>query len=135
MKLFKTSVLILSGFLFFSVGVKAQTTPRDKTKQIYLTADIPPSFPGGTAELNKYLHDEIKYPAAEKKKKIEGKVVMQMVIEKDGTISNVRIMKGLTPDLNKEALRVVTKMPEWEPGKMEGIPVRVLQAISVNFEL
>ena len=86
-------------------------------------------------ELMQYLAKNIKYPPKAEKKGIEGKVMINFIVEKDGSISNVKVVRHIHPLLDKEAERVIKAMPKWSPGKQEGKPVRVKFNIPVAFRL
>lgn len=94
-----------------------------------------PSFPGGEKALFRWLSRNIIYPAAASEEKIEGKVVIAFVIEKDGSVSNVNAELKAHPALDAEAIRVVQSMPKWEPGTVDGEPVRVLYHLPITFKL
>ena len=94
-----------------------------------------PSFPGGMGELMKFLGNNIKYPAVAQENGIQGRVIIQFVIEKDGSVANPVVVKGVDPALDKEALRVVKSMPKWTPGKQRGKAVRVKYTVPVTFRL
>lgn len=96
-----------------------------------------PGFPGGEGALMGFLKSNIKYPAIEKDNDIQGKVYVTFVIEKDGSVNDVQIMKGIAggPNCDKEALRVVKSMPKWAPGKQNGKAVRCKFILPVTFKL
>lgn len=94
-----------------------------------------PSFPGGDAEMMKWLSNNINYPPAAAEEGVSGKVTIQFVVEKDGSISNVIVARGKHPALDQEAVRVVKKMPKWTPGRNNGAPVRVTYLLPVTFKL
>ena len=96
-------------------------------------ADEMPQMHGGNQALMQYLTKNVKYPAASIKNKEQGRVVTQMVIGVDGSISDVRIVKSVSPLLDAEALRVIRSMPKWEPGKQNGKPIAVVYTIPVDF--
>ncbi|HEY0030032.1 MAG TPA: energy transducer TonB [Bacteroidia bacterium] len=100
-------------------------------------AEQMPSFPGGEPALYQYLHDKIKYPTAEKEAGVSGKCYVSFVVEIDSTISQVKILKGVTngPGCDIEAMCVVSGMPKWIPGKQNGKPVRVQFVLPVKFTL
>lgn len=99
------------------------------------TAEQMPRFPGGQSALMQYLARSIKYPIIAQKNKEQGKVIIQMIIGKDGNISNISIIKSLTPSLDAEAVRVMSNMPKWEPGIDKGKAVPVFYTIPVLFRL
>ena len=84
-------------------------------------------------KLNEYIKNNLKYPADAFNKGIQGTVYVLFVVEKDGSITNVKIRKGIHPDLDKEAIRVISNMPNWEPGKNKGVIVRTKNEKPVHF--
>lgn len=102
---------------------------------IYKTADVVAEFPGGQTALMKWLSQNVRYPEASQQNDIQGRVVVGFVIEKDGSISGARILKSADRDLDQEAIRVVQKMPRWNPGKINGEPVRMHYSIPLTFKL
>ncbi len=104
------------------------------TNKVLTFAEVMPDFPGG---FNKYLAEHIKYPAVEKAAKKQGTVYISFVIEKDGTVTNVREAKGVegAPGLTKEAIRVISNMPKWKPGTMNGKPVCIEMKQPIRFVL
>lgn len=90
-----------------------------------------PSFPGGDGRLIGFINRERRYPERAYKKGIQGRVTCSFVVNADGTVSNITILKGVEPSLNKEALRIFAAMPVWNPGKIDGrpVPVRVIWPI------
>lgn len=87
--------------------------------------DEKPSFPGGESAMKSYLNSNVKYPVEAQENCIQGRVIVQFIIEKDGSISDVKISRSVDPSFDREALRVVKAMPKWNPGKLQGIPARV----------
>jgi protein TonB len=94
-----------------------------------------PDFPGGMQKMYDYLHKTIKYPDMEFDAGIQGKVFIQFVVDKDGSVEEVEVRRGVSPGLDKEALRAVKSMPKWSPGKMNGKPVKCRFTIPVDFKL
>ena len=94
-----------------------------------------PQFPGGEAKMFVYLARYIKYPQAAKEAKISGKVYVQFVVEKNGSISEAKVIRGLGSGCDQEALRVVRRMPIWVPGEQRGKKVRVKYVLPINFVL
>lgn len=97
--------------------------------------DMPATFPGGEFKMVEYLRDNLKYPESAKKKGIEGKVYIQFVVEKDGSIADVKVMRGVCEELDAEAVRVIKAMPKWKPGEQEGKPVRTTMMLPINFKI
>lgn len=104
-------------------------------EEIFQVVEEMPSFPGGMGELMKFLGNNIKYPAVAQENGIQGRVIIQFVVEKDGSVANPVVVKGVDPALDKEALRVVKSMPKWTPGKQRGKAVRVKYTVPVTFRL
>lgn len=106
-----------------------------KKEEIFTAVEQPPQFPGGEAALLKYIADHIRYPAAAQENGIQGRVVVQFVVTKDGSIGQVKVVRGKDPDLDKEAKRVVRTLPRFVPGKMNGNNVSVWYTLPINFKL
>ena len=94
-----------------------------------------PSFPGGPQALLDYLSEHINYPEGYEETCVQGRVVITFVVEKDGSLSDVAVVKSLEKAFDEEALRAVKSMPNWIPGMQDGEPIRVKYAIPVNFRL
>lgn len=112
--------------------------PIEKPKednQIFTAVEQQAEFPGGQAALMKWLSSNIRYPEAAQQNDIQGRVIVKFVVEKDGSIGAVSIVKGVDKDLDKEAQRVVKKMPRWQPGKNNGVAVRSYFTLPVTFRL
>lgn len=99
------------------------------------TVEQKPEFKGGEAAMYKWLNDNIVYPSAASEEGVSGRVVVEFVVGKDGSITNVRIVRGRHPALDKEALRVIKSMPNWIPGRNNGQPVKVTYTLPVTFKL
>ena len=102
---------------------------------IFVIVESMPAFPGGMDKLMKYLSDNIKYPSQARELGIQGKVFLSFVIEKDGSVTDVTLLRGIGGGCDEEAIRVVKNMPNWIPGKQRNIPVRVRFNLPVNFRL
>ena len=112
------------------------TAPADTTKNVvYDVTESLPQFPGGQGVMMKYLAANIKYPASAVKAKKQGRVIVSFVIQKDGSVTNARIVRSVDPELDAEALRIVKAMPNWTPGTQDGKPVNVRYTIPVVFSL
>ena len=103
--------------------------------EVFQVVEEMPEFPGGMAECMKWLAQNIKYPAEAQEKGIQGRVIVQMVVEKDGTITHAKVVRGVDPLLDTEALRVVNSSPKWKPGKQNGEAVRVKYTLPIMFRL
>lgn len=102
---------------------------------IFVVVESMPSFPGGYEALMKYLHDNIRYPVMAKELNIQGKVFLTFVVEKDGSVTDVELLRGIGGGCDEEAIKVVQNMPKWIPGKQRNVPVRVRFNLPVNFKL
>lgn len=112
------------------------TAPTDTTKNVvYDVTETMPQFPGGQGVMMKYLAANIKYPASAVKAKKQGRVIVSFVIQKDGSVTNARIVRSVDSELDAEALRIVKAMPNWTPGTQDGKPVNVRYTIPVVFSL
>ena len=105
------------------------------TGKVYDLVDEMPSFPGGPAELMKWLSSHIQYPAIARESCIQGTVIVAFIVEPDGSVSNAKLVRSVDPYIDQEALRVVRQMPKWNPGKRAGIPVRVRCCLPIKFKL
>ena len=107
----------------------------ESEQQIFTVVEKMPEFPGGMAALMKYLANAIKYPVIAQENGIQGRVSCSFVINKDGSIVDAVVLRGVDPSLDKEALRVINAMPKWKPGEQRGKPVRVKYTVPVTFRL
>jgi len=134
----KKYVLVII-LLIVSLGAWAQNETANKRKSddemIYTELSSPPTFPGGGDAFYKFITDNIRYPAEARAKGIQGKVVLVFVIEKNGTLSNFKVLSSPDPELSKEALRVMNTSPNWHPGTKDGKAVRFLFNLPVGFVL
>jgi protein TonB len=109
--------------------------PKEEENKVFDVVEQMPSFPGGMAALMAYLQKSIKYPPVAEENGIQGRVVCTFVVERDGSVTDVRVAKSVDPSLDKEAVRVVSAMPRWIPGKQNGQSVRVKYTLPVTFRL
>ena len=109
--------------------------PKEEENKVFDVVEQMPSFPGGMAALMAYLQKSIKYPPVAEENGIQGRVVCTFVVERDGSVTDVRVAKSVDPSLDKEAVRVVSTMPKWIPGKQNGQSVRVKYTLPVTFRL
>lgn len=119
----------------FVAPVVEEEEEEESAQQIFTVVEKQPEFPGGTAELFKYLSKAIKYPVIAQENGIQGRVVCSFVVNRDGSIVDIQVMRGVDPSLDKEAVRVISEMPKWEPGEQRGKPVRVRFILPVQFRL
>ena len=108
----------------------------EEEEVVFVVVESMPEFPGGQQALFKYLGDNVKYPVIAQENGIQGRVISQFVVNKDGSIVDIEVVRsGGDPSLDKEAVRVIKSMPKWKPGKQRGKPVRVKFTLPVNFKL
>ena len=108
----------------------------EEEEVIFMVVETMPEFPGGQQALFKYLGENVKYPVIAQENGIQGRVICQFVVNKDGSIVDVVVVRSSgEPSLDKEAIRVINSMPKWKPGKQRGKPVRVKYTVPVNFRL
>ena len=107
----------------------------EKEEMIFIITEQKAEYPGGLKQMLKFLQQNLKYPAQARRMGIEGRVFVEVIIGKDGSIMSLKVMKGLRNGCDKEALRVVKKMPKWKPAKQRGIPVKQKIIIPVTFKL
>jgi protein TonB len=112
-----------------------EVEPEPEEEEIFMVVEDQPEFPGGTAALLEYLRKNIKYPAICRENNIQGRVLVTFIVNKDGAIVEPEVVKSVNPSLDKEALRVISQMPNWKPGSQRGKPVRVKYTVPVNFRL
>ena len=124
--------LMMLVLLFSFMTSTAQTKKND---MVFDVVEVMPQFPGGQIAMLQYLMKNIKYPEQAMKEGIQGRVTVRFIVEKDGSISDVKPVLSVHPLLNKEAVRVVKSMPKWTPGKQNGKPVRVRFNLPVMFKL
>lgn len=117
------------------VEVKPVEKPKEEGPLSVAMVEQKPSFPGGESAMHKWLQDNIIYPAAASEEGVQGKVTVQFIVEKDGSITHVQVVRGKHPALDAEAARVIRKMPRWTPGRNNGQPVRVTYHLPVQFKL
>ncbi|MDE7346984.1 MAG: energy transducer TonB [Muribaculaceae bacterium] len=115
--------------------VVKEPEPAPKEEEIFVAVEQQAEFPGGMPALMKWLSNNIRYPEAAQQNDVQGRVIVKFVVEKDGSVSQAQIVKGVDKDLDKEALRVVNKMPKWQAGKNNGVAVRSYFTLPVNFRL
>lgn len=107
----------------------------DEEEQVFVIVESMPQFPGGDAARIAYLNENMKYPIMARESGIQGRVFVTFVVEKDGSITDVRILRGIGGGCDEEALKVVKNMPQWIPGKQRNVPVRVQFNMPINFIL
>ena len=133
------ALLLVSNISCTSTENKKDSTEAAESRAVegeeFQIVEQMPEFPGGMGECMKWLGQNIKYPAEAKEKGVQGRVIVQMVVEKDGTITNAKVVRGVDPLLDAEALRVVNQSPKWKPGMQKGEAVRVKYTLPIMFRL
>lgn len=119
------------------VSPEVKEAPAEKAaeEEIFMVVEQMPEFPGGMKEMLKFLQENVKYPENAMKNNVQGRVIVQFVIEKDGTPTEFKVLRSVDPDLDAEALRVMKAMPKWKPGMQKGQVVRVKFTVPVSFKL
>ena len=115
--------------------VIAEEKPKEEETKVFDVVEQMPQFPGGQQALFEYLSKNIKYPVIAEENGVQGRVIVTFVVERDGSITDVKVVKSVDPSLDKEAQRVVKAMPHWIPGKQNGSAVRVKYTVPVTFRL
>lgn len=126
---------LFTSLLLLAVCFTYAQTQHDNDTVIYTIVEEMPKFPGGDSAMVDYLTHNLHYPPAEKEKGIQGKVFVGFVIEKDGTVNQVEIKRGIGEECDAEAVRVVKEMPNWEPGKQSGVLVRTAMVLPISFKI
>ena len=116
---------------FMKDGIEYKTNGKDTI----IIVDPMPEFKGGKQGLVKYLSENIRYPESARRKNIEGKVFVSFVVGSDGKVKDCKIAKSVSSELDKEALRVIKRMPKWKPGEQHGKPIPVSYTLPINFKL
>ena len=125
----KTVIFILAIFAF------QISFAQNNTESIFTTVEVEPEFPGGQAEMYKYLGKSIVYPKEAQKANISGRVFVRFIVRKDGTIDNVEVLKGIGFGCDAEAARVIKAMPKWTPGYQNGKAVNVYYNMPIVYKL
>ena len=133
-------ILSIAFFLCANYVFGQDTTETSKQKaitkeKIFTIVETMPAFPGGQDSLFAFLRRNIKYPKTAQRDSIQGKVSVNFVVDKVGIVRDVRLLKGVSPELDEEALRIIKIMPPWKPGTQNGKPVNVYFNIPINFIL
>ena len=109
--------------------------PAPKVEKIFSVVEQMPQFPGGDSKMFTYISRNLKYPTDAKNNNIKGRIFIEFVVEKDGSITNTKVLRGIGESFDQEALRVVKSMPNWKPGEQRGEPVRVKVLLPIYFAL
>jgi len=135
----KSHVAIAIGviaILTFIVFAFIKKTKDNKTNnQVFNIVEIMPEFPGGEKALRNFIATNVKYPIKAQENGIQGKVYISFVVNKTGKVTDAKVVRGVDPSLDKEALRVVNNLPQWKPGKQHGKKVNVNYTVPISFAL
>ena len=107
----------------------------ESEEEFFMVVENMPEFPGGDLGLMKYIQKNVKYPPIAKEYNITGKVYVSFIIEKDGSVSEVKVVRGVDKNLDAEAIRIIKSLPKYKAGKQRGKPVRVMLTLPINFQL
>lgn len=116
----------------------AMTTDMEESASgdpVFTVVEVMPEYPGGDAELLKFISSNVKYPASSKEKGEQGRVICSFIVNKDGSVSDYKIVRSISAELDAEAIRVLKMMPRWTPGKQNGKSVAVKYTVPVTFRL
>lgn len=119
----------------FSLNVNAQEKKSDNSDVVFTVVENEAEFPGGVEAMNRFMAENIKYPTLAKQKNIEGKVIISFIVEKNGTLSDIRTIKDIGEGCGDEGVRIVKLMPKWKPAKQKGQPVRQQFLLPISFVL
>jgi len=128
-------IITLSLTVVFAKAQSKDSISKASTEEIHTKVDQNPAYPGGVMEFYKFLAHTLRYPSAAREKNIQGKVFVMFVVEKDGSLSTFKILKSLSDDIDKEAVRALELSPKWEPGLLSGHPVRTYYTVPISFTL
>jgi len=126
-----------NGEILKAKEVIAQPEPpkHEEENKVFDVVEQMPSFPGGDAALMEYLSKNVKYPVVAQENGVQGRVIVTFVVERDGSVTDVKVIRSVDPSLDREASRVISSMPRWIPGKQNGSAVRVKYTVPVTFRL
>jgi protein TonB len=133
-------LLIISTFIFPTFLIAQAKSGTFKVRKqpeasIVHIAEVMPKFPGGKSAMMRYLSNNIIYPDSSKENNVTGKVYVQFVIQTDGTVNNVSVLRGVNNEIDNEAIRVINAMPKWKPGMHRGEVISAQMAIPIDFKL
>lgn len=131
----KKLTLILVTLLMAASYATAQEEDNNDAEDVVQTPEKRPEFPGGTDALFKFLSSNLKYPSDAKKEDIQGRVICQFVVDKDGSVTDIQVLRSVYPSLDREAVRVISIMPKWEPGVQHGKKVKCKFTLPIVFKL
>lgn len=125
-----SSVLILSISLF--IQTEKETTAKKNDKDIFVTVEQMPQFPGGEMEMHKFINENLKYPKISQEEALQGRVTIRFIVTKTGEISDITVVRSIASSFDQEVVRVVKAMPKWIPGKQDGKEVDVYFTLPIQ---
>ena len=131
----KFLIMALMALLGLTTVSAQKTVVAKKNQQVFDVVEKMPEYPGGQAALFEYLSTNVKYPADAEKKKVEGRVLVTFIVNTDGSITDIELVRKAFPSLDAEAVRVISGMPKWIPGEQKGQKVRVKYTVPLTFRL
>ncbi|MCK9163967.1 MAG: energy transducer TonB [Bacteroidales bacterium] len=131
------SIVFLFAMLFvFTSNVNAQVDKSEKdSEKVFTVVDKEAVYPGGVEAMNNFLAQNILYPTFAKQKNVQGKVIISFIVERNGSISNIKIVKDIGEGCGEEGMRIVKLMPKWKPAQQKGEPVRQQFVLPISFHL
>ena len=131
----KFLIMALMACFGLTTASAQKTVVAKKNQQVFDVVEKMPEYPGGQAALFEYLSTNVKYPVDAEKQKIQGRVLVTFVVNTDGSITDIEVVKKAFPSLDAEAVRVISGMPKWIPGEQKGQKVRVKYTVPLSFNL
>ena len=131
----KRFLLLLSAILLTNIAFCQEETKTSGDEPVFVIVEEQAEFPGGLDSMYAYIQKNLVYPEKAKAEGIEGRVFVSFIIEKDGSISNVKLLRGIGGDCDEAAVEMVKNMPKWKPAKQRGKPVRCQFTLPIKFEL
>jgi TonB family protein len=135
MKTIELMLTVILVFFFTAVSAQEKKESKPNADGVYFEVEVMPEFPGGITALQEFLMKNVQYPEQAKKEGITGKVFVQFIIDETGKVTDPNVLKSANPLLDAEAIRVVSAMPDWTPGKQKGEAVKVAFTIPIMFAL
>ena len=127
--------LVVIMLLLSNVDAVARLVARETKNEVFMVVEQMPEFPGGDIALLNFIRQQVKYPAESMEKNEQGRVICQFVVDKIGNIRDIEVLRGISPLLDQEAMRVLKAMPRWKPGMQKGVPVDVRYTVPIRFSL
>ena len=128
-------VSLVMSISVFALSASQKQNPQQSDDKVYERVEVMPSYPGGVDGIMSFISKNIRYPQDAKDAGLQGIVICEFVINKDGSFSNMKVKRGVSPSLDQEAMRVIKSFPKWKPGTNGGKPVRVLYTLPVAFRI